>query len=70
MKFSRPIDPRNPQFWLLIVLNGLPSGLSWILRTRDLPMAVTWVRVGFAVSNVLLGLWIALRLMADERAGE
>lgn len=32
-------------------------------------MAVTWVLVGFAMSNVLLGLWIALRLMADERAG-
>ncbi|TAH41920.1 MAG: hypothetical protein EYC67_16670 [Betaproteobacteria bacterium] len=68
MKFSRLFQPRNPQFWLLIVLNGLSSAISWILRTHDLPNAVTWVLAGFALSNVLLGLWIAIRLMNDDAA--
>lgn len=66
MKLSRLIQPRNPQFWLLIALNVLSSGISWILRTRDLPAALTWVLAGFALCNVVLGLWIAFRLMTDK----
>jgi redox-regulated HSP33 family molecular chaperone len=69
MKLSRLIQPRNPQFWVLIALNGLSTAISWILRTRDLPAAVTVVLAGFAVCNVLLGLWIAFRLMNDDVAG-
>jgi hypothetical protein len=45
------------------------TAISWILRTHDLPLAVTWVLAGFAVSNVLLGVWMAVWLMNDERAG-
>lgn len=66
MKLSRLVQPRNPQFWLLIALNALSSGISWILRSRDLPAALTWVLAGFAVCNFVLGLWIAFRLMNDE----
>lgn len=66
MKLSRLIQPRNPQFWLLIALNVLSSGISWILRSRDLPAALTWVLAGFAACNLVLGLWIAFRLMNDE----
>lgn len=65
MKFSRLFQPRNPQFWLLVVLNGLSSAISFILRTYDLPAAVTLVLAGFAVANVVVGLRIAWRLMAD-----
>jgi redox-regulated HSP33 family molecular chaperone len=69
MKLSRLIQPRNPQFWVLIALNGLSTAISWILRTHDLPTAVTVVLAGFAVCNVVLGLWIAFRLMNDDIAG-
>lgn len=68
MKLSRLIQPRNPQFWLLIALNGLSSEISWVLRTRELPAAVNWVLAGFALCNVLLGQWIAFRLMNDDAA--
>ena len=68
MKLSRLIQPRNPQFWLLIALNALSSAISWILRTHDLPAVVTWVLTGFALSNVVLGLLIAFRLMNDDAA--
>ncbi len=66
MKLSRLFQPRNPQFWLLIVLNALSSVISWILRSYELPAAVTLVLAGFAVANVLVGIRIALRLMADQ----
>lgn len=65
MKISRLIQPRNPQFWLLIALNALSSAISFILRSYELPAALTLVLAGFAVANVVLGLRIALRLMAD-----
>ena len=68
MKLSRLIQPRNPQFWLLIALNALSSAISWILRTHDLPAVATWVLTGFALSNVVLGLLIAFRLMNDDAA--
>ena len=68
MKLSRLIQPRNPQFWLLIALNALSSAISWVLRTRELPTALTWVLAGFAVGNVLLGLWIAFRLVNEDVA--
>lgn len=66
VKFSRLFQPRNPQFWLLIVLNGLSTAISFILRTYELPAAVTLVLAGFAVANVVIGIRIAWRLMADK----
>ncbi len=68
MKLSRLVQPRNPQFWLLIALNALSSAISFILRSYELPPALTLVLAGFAVANVVLGLRIAWRLMADAPA--
>lgn len=67
VRFSRLFQPRNPQFWLLIVLNALSSAISFILRTYELPAVVTLVLAGFAVANVVVGLRIAWRLMADGK---
>ena len=65
MKLSRLYQPRNPRFWLLILLNGLSSAISLILRTYELPGVVALVLGGFAIANVLIGIRIALRLMAE-----
>lgn len=67
LKLSRLIQPRNPQFWLLVVLNALSSAISFILRAYELPVAVTLVLAGFAVVNFVMGIRIALRLMADGK---
>ncbi|CAG0977383.1 hypothetical protein RHDC4_01666 [Rhodocyclaceae bacterium] len=66
MKLSRLYQPRNPQFWLLLALNGLSSAISLILRAYDLSTPVTLVLAGFAIANFLLGIRIALQLMADD----
>lgn len=68
MKLSRLVQPRNPLFWLLILLNALSSAISFVLRGNDLPVAVTLMLAAFAVGNVLIGIYIALRLMADAPA--
>jgi 4-hydroxybenzoate polyprenyltransferase len=66
VKLSRLIQPRNPQFWLLVVLNALSSAIAFILRSHELPAALTVVLAGFALANAVVGLRIAWRLLADE----
>ncbi|MDP1651401.1 MAG: hypothetical protein Q8L56_01630 [Rhodocyclaceae bacterium] len=66
MKLSRLYQPRNPQFWLLVILNLLSSAISFILRTYELPAGFALVLGGVAIANVLIGIRIALRLMAEE----
>lgn len=68
MKLSRLIQPRNPRFWLLVVLNALSAALSHILRSHDLPRPLELVLAAFAIANALIGIRIALRLMAEESA--
>lgn len=63
MKFSRIWQPDNPQFWILLILNGVSSLISFVLRTYELPLGLTWLLAGFAIANVLMGLGIAWRLM-------
>lgn len=68
LKFARLIQPRNPLFWVLIVLNGLSSAISFVLHAHQLPLGTELVLAGFALGNVIAGIVIALRLMADEPA--
>lgn len=63
LKISRLIQPRNPLFWLMVALNVLSSFFSWILHTRELTTAATLVVAGFALSNALIGIGLAIRLM-------
>lgn len=70
LKISRLVQPRNPQFWLLVVLNGLSSAISFVLRTHELSTAIALALARFAVANVVFGIRIAFRLMADERPPE
>lgn len=68
MKLSRLYQPRNPQFWLLVILNLLSSVISYLLRSHELPPLVALALGGFALANVLLGLRIAWRLMTEAPA--
>ena len=66
MKLSRLWQPRNPAFWLMIVLNLLSTLLAWIARSYELvPLAALMV-AGFAVANALIGLLLMWVLMREE----
>lgn len=73
MKLSRLYQPRNPRFWLMVVLNLLSTAISHILRSQDLPLLITLVLAAFALANFAIGIRIALQLMGeppDTRAGK
>lgn len=65
MKLSRLYQPRNPQFWLLVLLNLLSTGISHILRSQDLPMLIALILAAFALANIVIGIRIALQLMRE-----
>jgi uncharacterized membrane protein AbrB (regulator of aidB expression) len=66
MKISRLFQPRNPRFWLLIVLNALSAAIAFILRSHALPLPLALLLAGFAVVNAVLGLRIAWQLMSES----
>lgn len=69
VKLSRLYQPKNPQFWLLVLLNALSSAISWILHKQTLPVAVTLLLSAFALANFVLGLRIAVQLMKEPAEG-
>jgi uncharacterized membrane protein AbrB (regulator of aidB expression) len=68
VQLARLYQPRNPQFWLLIVLNVLSSAIAFILRTYQLPISITLVLAGFAVANAVIGIRIAWQLISSPAA--
>lgn len=65
MHLSRLWQPRNPGFWLLVVLNGLSAGLGWALRWPDLTPAARWVMAALALGNACLSLWLVWSLVRE-----
>ncbi len=65
MQLAKLYQPRNPLFWIFVLLNGLSSAISYLLHTRDFPVAAVLVLAGFALGNVVCGIGVALRLMRD-----
>jgi hypothetical protein len=65
LRASRLLQPRNPQFWLLVVLNLLSSAIAFILRSYELAPLAAFLLAAFAIGNVLLGILIAVRLMTE-----
>lgn len=65
MKLSRLFQPRNPLFWLILVLNSLSPLLAWVVRNRSLNSWGLMVVTTFAVGNAVLGVWLAWRLMRE-----
>jgi hypothetical protein len=68
-RLSRLYQPRNPLFWLMLVLNGLSPLLAWVVHNRPLNTVATLVVTFFAIGNAVLGMWFAWRLLRDESAG-
>jgi uncharacterized integral membrane protein len=68
MRFARLFQFRNPLFWIFVLLNGLSTVISYLLRTYEFPLPVMLILAGFAVGNMIYGLRIALRLMREPVA--
>lgn len=66
MKLSRLWQPRNPAFWMMLVLNVLSSVLAWVLRTYPLVPLAMIVVAGFALMNAWIGIRLAVGLMREE----
>jgi hypothetical protein len=69
MKLTRVWQPRNPAFWLMIVLNLLSTLLAWVARSYDLAPAAALMVAGFALANALIGLRLMWLLMREPPAG-
>lgn len=63
MKLTRLYQPRNPMFWIMVVLNLLSLVLGWITRNYQLTAVGSVVVTVFAVGNGLLGAYLAWRLL-------
>lgn len=66
MKLSRLFQPRNPLFWIMLALNGLSPALAWIVHNRPLNAWGVLVISSFAITNAVIGAWLAWRLLRDE----
>ena len=65
MKWKRIYQPRNPLFWLMMMLNALSYGLAWIVQNRALNTLGMVLVGGFALANAVIGMWLMWRLMQD-----
>jgi hypothetical protein len=69
MKLSRIYQPRNPLFWLMVMLNLLSTALAWIGRSYELAPLPATIVAAMAVGNAVIGLYLTIRLIRDEPAG-
>ena len=67
MKLSRLYQPRNPAFWLMVLLNLLSVVLAWITRSYELLPLAAVALTGLAMTNAVLGVRLALQLMRTPR---
>lgn len=63
MKISRLYQPRNPLFWMLVVLNLLSMVLSYLAQNYTLSTLGTAIVFMFAVLNAILSAGLAWRLV-------
>ncbi len=63
MKLSRLVKPRNPLFWLMVVLNLLSMVLAWITHTQSPDAFVSSVIVLFTIGNAVLGAYLMWHLV-------
>lgn len=66
MKLSRLFQPRNPLFWLMLMLNLLSAALAWLVQYRPLDGWASGMVAIFAIGNALIGAWLMWRLLRDE----
>ena len=63
MKISRLFQPRNPIFWMLVVLNLLSMFLSYVAQNYTLSILASVIVIVFAVLNTVLSMGLAWRLV-------
>ena len=63
MKISRLYQPRNPNFWMLVVINLLSMFLSYVAQNYTLSTLVSVIVIVFAVLNTILSMGLAWRLV-------
>jgi hypothetical protein len=63
VKFTRLFQPRNPKFWLVIVLNALSASLAWVAQGRELSWPAATLVTVFATGNAALGAALVIGLM-------
>ena len=63
MKLSRLVQPRNPLFWFMLVLNLLSMVLAWITHTQLPGIFISSVIVLFTIGNAALGAYLMWRLV-------
>jgi hypothetical protein len=66
LKWRRIYQPRNPLFWLMLMLNTLSYALGWLVQNRALSTVGMLVVASFALVNAVLGTWLMWRLMHTE----
>jgi uncharacterized membrane protein len=66
MKLSRLFQPRNPLFWLMLLLNALSAALAWVVQYRHLNGWASLIVGIFAIGNALIGSWLIWRLLNDD----
>jgi uncharacterized integral membrane protein len=65
MRIGRLFQFCNPLFWIFVLLNGLSTVISYLLRTQEFSLPIALVLAGFALGNMIYGLRIAVRLMSE-----
>ena len=63
VKLVRLYQPRNPLFWIMVVLNVLSAILGWMTHSYPLGVVASVLVVVFAVGNALLGSFLMWRLL-------
>ena len=66
MKLARLWQPRNPLFWFCLLLNLLSALCAWALRALPLHTGGVLLVGGLGLTNSLLSMWLAWRLVRDE----
>ena len=70
MKLLRIYQPRNPLFWIMLVLNALSYALAWIVQNRSLNTLGMLLVGGFALVNAVLGVWLLWHLMQAAQSSQ
>jgi len=68
VKWSRVFQPRNPVFWMMVLLNLLSSVIAVMLVSMPLATGVRVLLAVFALGNAAFGVGLALRLMRSPDA--
>lgn len=54
MRIGRLFQFKNPLFWIFVLLNGLSTVISYVLRTQEeVSLPIVLILAGFALGNMI-----------------